>query len=350
MLLATALAMTITSSDITEVAVTPNPDGSMPSLVEITPGEFVDLSFRPIPPQYPRSAASRGQEGWVELSYVVDEQGQVNHVVVSDSNGIESLEQAAIDALMQIDFEPATLNGEPVVSCRNSHRYTFYMDDGGFSGRRHVRLNNQILEAWAEGDFEAVTEGVTEMSELPRNNLYDEASFRMLNALLAEHNGENTLAISEYREAFRWGENRLTKENLTIIVTNTYRLLLQEGRYQEAIMWAHQAANPVGESNIQNVLEHANSLAEQLTEVEALPTRLTLSDRGGYLHELTRPVFQLAADEGQLDSFELRCDASFKAFEFNPDVAVQVPASWGSCAVWLSGQADASAVVYEFNE
>ncbi len=46
---------------------------------------------RPIeqtPPKYPKSAQRRDQEGWVDVSYVVQPDGAVTDPIVDDSSGI----------------------------------------------------------------------------------------------------------------------------------------------------------------------------------------------------------------------------------------------------------------------
>lgn len=65
-------------------------------------------------PVYPASAREDKVEGTVILTTVIDEQGKVQDPKVATSSGNEDLDQAAMDAISQWTFRPATLDGKPV--------------------------------------------------------------------------------------------------------------------------------------------------------------------------------------------------------------------------------------------
>ena len=103
-----------------------NPASVMPS-----PVPLYDLDSQPtvigevrIP--YPEDARSRGIEGTVVLSVLVDEGGRVRTVkVVSGPGG--GLDQAAAKAVERIRFRPALRKGQPVPA-QITYRYTFLLD------------------------------------------------------------------------------------------------------------------------------------------------------------------------------------------------------------------------------
>jgi protein TonB len=67
-----------------------------------------------VPPIYPEEARKNRVEGTAILKAVIDEQGQVQDPTVEKSSGHPDLDQAALDAVSQWKFTPATLQGEPV--------------------------------------------------------------------------------------------------------------------------------------------------------------------------------------------------------------------------------------------
>jgi len=75
---------------------------------------------------YPEDARSRGIEGTVVLSVLVDETGQVRSVKVLSGPG-GGLDQAAAKAVEAIRFRPATRKGQPVPALIR-YRYTFLLD------------------------------------------------------------------------------------------------------------------------------------------------------------------------------------------------------------------------------
>jgi protein TonB len=73
-----------------------------------------DNRFRNRPPIYPRQAAMLDQSGTVDLMIHVSDTGVAIGVDVLQSSGVESLDQAAIDAVMKWRFHPALKEGRSV--------------------------------------------------------------------------------------------------------------------------------------------------------------------------------------------------------------------------------------------
>ncbi len=68
------------------------------------------------PPVYPQLAQRRGDEGLVMLRVDVSGDGQPRSVAVLRSSGHESLDAAAMTAVRQWRFVPATSNNVPIAS------------------------------------------------------------------------------------------------------------------------------------------------------------------------------------------------------------------------------------------
>jgi len=75
---------------------------------------------------YPEDARSRGIEGTVVVSVLVDETGKVRSVKLISGPGA-GLDQAAVKAVERIRFRPATRKGQPVPA-QITYRYTFLLD------------------------------------------------------------------------------------------------------------------------------------------------------------------------------------------------------------------------------
>ncbi|HSP05810.1 MAG TPA: TonB family protein, partial [Acidobacteriota bacterium] len=97
------------------------PKPAKPAEPEVRPGELVPLTADVTPPKsikkafakYPEMARKQRLEGVVALSILVSETGQVIDVKVTKSaNPI--LDQAAMDAVKQWQYQPATKKGVPV--------------------------------------------------------------------------------------------------------------------------------------------------------------------------------------------------------------------------------------------
>jgi protein TonB len=77
-----------------------------------------------IPPVYPLSARRLGKEGQVELLFVVNAQGDVENVMVVDSEPRDVFDEAAVKTIKKWKFKPARKNNKPV-SCRVEIPLTF---------------------------------------------------------------------------------------------------------------------------------------------------------------------------------------------------------------------------------
>ena len=65
-------------------------------------------------PVYPPDAVKQKLEGLVTLSVTIAASGEVTRVTIAESCGHEVLDQAALDAVCQWQFSPATQGGKPV--------------------------------------------------------------------------------------------------------------------------------------------------------------------------------------------------------------------------------------------
>src|SRR5439155_1793835 len=70
-----------------------------------------------------------GREGWVALSYIVSPEGKVIEPMIEDSSGIHEFERAALNAVKDWRYKPATLNGEPVEQSMTRTIIRFQLQD-----------------------------------------------------------------------------------------------------------------------------------------------------------------------------------------------------------------------------
>lgn len=81
--------------------------------------DFILPSLRedPVPVHYPRRALQRGWEGSFVIAIEVLPTGEVGRWQVMKSTGYSLLDEAAIEAVRQWRFHPATEQGKAVASC-----------------------------------------------------------------------------------------------------------------------------------------------------------------------------------------------------------------------------------------
>lgn len=94
--------------------------------VELNEG-FVEARLKSrTAPKYPQLMAEKSAMGIVDIQYIVEKDGTTrNHTILGATNNY--FKRAALDAIKQDKFEPATINGHPVQEYGRKMRYNFLM-------------------------------------------------------------------------------------------------------------------------------------------------------------------------------------------------------------------------------
>ena len=100
-----------------------NPEAAIP----FSPGIMVPLIRTA--PSYPQRAAARGIEGFVELSFTVNEMGNVIDPIFLHAFPEGYFERAALQAIQRWKYSPATDNGTPIATHDVRQRIVFEMEN-----------------------------------------------------------------------------------------------------------------------------------------------------------------------------------------------------------------------------
>lgn len=85
-----------------------------PAVVKAAEQPFkADMAGNCAVPTYPAASARNGDTGTVGLALLIDPKGHVADAKVTSSSGFRELDRAAMAALSQCSFKPATTNGVP---------------------------------------------------------------------------------------------------------------------------------------------------------------------------------------------------------------------------------------------
>lgn len=86
------------------------------------------ISLVRVQPTYPAAALTRGLEGWVDVQFDVQVNGQATNIVVKASSD-KVFETAAIRAAKRFRFKAAVVDGMPQVATGINYRFRFEMND-----------------------------------------------------------------------------------------------------------------------------------------------------------------------------------------------------------------------------
>ncbi len=300
-------------------------------------------------PEYPLVAQRFGNEGWVMLSFVVSETGEVEEPMIEDSSGVEAFERAALDAIRRWRYTPATVNGEPVEQSMLKTRITFALEGPATGATRRFqdayRAIRRLLDA---GDYAAAEPLLGEMEFGGRQNLYEDALFWALKYGYLEGVQSTDTAAKQRALQLALGHqaDHLPADMLVALFQRLYVLQVQATDFSAARSTFERLRDSEAASKSD---QHARAVAEltpsyeQIERVIAGPQVLTVKAEIGqydyWVHDLMRRSFSIATVNGRIDAVDVRCERGTRRYASFPDGAVwQVPESWGECGVYIKGE------------
>ena len=94
----------------------------------VDPNTIVNGGYKTLPTvAYPPASQDQGEEGMVKLSVLVEANGSVSEVKVTQSTGHQRLDAAAVRAARRAGYQRNSVNGTPVRTRFNTS-YTFRLD------------------------------------------------------------------------------------------------------------------------------------------------------------------------------------------------------------------------------
>jgi len=308
-------------------------------------------------PEYPSAMRSKGEEGWVTLSYVIGADGRVSDLIVQDSSGQRDFEKAALKAAAKWRFSPATVEGRPVEQCDTSDTFVFFIQGGRGGARKTFRDQFTAIRArYGAGDVEGAARDVDEMLAAGGWNNYETSRLRLLRFELCKGTGDLKCELENLRRAaFNRGrglEAGLYRQVLEAtagaeIRSELYRDALQTIAKRNKLKPALAADHPLTKAAADIVaLAHGN---------DPLAFKGQIGFRSGcdlgepnWSHQLLRRKFAIDPLEGRVDKLEIRCDWRRATDSVSPDKAWTLPADWGNCVVYVFGEVGAKLKLVEY--
>jgi TonB family protein len=308
-------------------------------------------------PAYPNRELYRGLEGWVSVSYIVSETGEVKEAMIEDSSGNEGLEDAALAAVREWRYEPATINGKPVEQSITNSVIRFQIDGANGASREFIASFKEIQSLLAAKDLAKAQELLTDLRDKGRRNLYEDAWFWWLQFMYLDlTNGDAEERRDALAKAIGYEEMYLPADLFVSASAKLFVLRVQAGDLggaldaYERLTSSKAARRGKGYSEVQPQLESA---VRKIELAAAGETVLSLRGRVGahdyWVHALLRRSFSLGKIEGSLEHLSIRC--SRRSVTFTPVTGEHtwtVPAGYGDCSVYLKGMPGATFEFYEY--
>jgi TonB family protein len=337
--------------------------GSATAQNDATPAEITRIDSTPpvligqVVPRYPPNALVSRREGWVAISYIVSQSGEVTGAMIEDSSGNESIETAAMRAVTKWSYAPATVGGQPVehVMTRQIFRLQLEGAPPGAS-KSFVKSFRKIRDLLEARDLSAARDLLTTLRDTERRNLYEDAWFWWLQAYYLEtSSGDVDEQIDALTRAVAYEDVLLEPEMFVSAAARLFVLRVGSGDYSAALQ-AYERLMSEREIRASKAYRATQpQLAPIVAEIErAIAGKEMLRTRGRvgvyeyWVHSLVRRSFSLANIAGSLDHLSIRC--SRRNVTFAPVTGENtwtIPESYGACSVYVHGVPGTTFEFYE---
>lgn len=295
-------------------------------------------------PTYPKEAARHGREGWVRMSYVIDEEGNVVDPVVEDFGGDKAFRRKAIAAIKKWKFNPAIKDGEPTQSCQNMVQLDFVLSGPTGATRQFASTYREIHELVREDKAQEADEQMVAFRKRATGNRYENAYLWSLDSMIAnalkDENREldslfKTLASSKSHDS---RHATFDEEYYQYIHQRLFILSANAGRYAEALDQASTLAQ-MGLDNPRylEIKDAITTIESRIASEDNIFVPMLIQEEGNEFHRLVRSKFAFADIEGSLDTVEVRCDSHREIFTVAEGNIWNIPESWGACQVLVEG-------------
>lgn len=306
------------------------------------------------PPKYPIQAARNGNEGWVQISFVVDENGAVIDPVIEDSSGIRGFEKAGLSAIKQWQYSPAIRDGEKIEQCRNSIQLNFKLENSVKGGRkRFVRMYKKANEALTTPNIVLAEQLISKMGEEKIWNSYEDAWFWMLKSELAKLQGNQSEQLKSInRVTFSSQSSQYVGEaSYLYLLQQKFSLEIQASLFSQALeTFAQISQRPGSEKAVSALEKYATQINQVLETQDFIVVEGKIGDDGDWWHSLSRNRFSFSDIAGTIDTVELRCANKREKYTVADDTEWAIPASWGRCKIMVVGDKQANFKLVEIRQ
>lgn len=304
--------------------------------------QYLDLleSAKPIervPPKYPVSMARSNMEGWVRVSFVVDENGAVVDPIIHDSSGLKAFEKSALKAVKQWRYEPAMLNGEPVEQCNSKVQLMFKLENNDNAvSRSFLRHYKRLKNAIEEHELEEAGDIYQAFSEETQRNLAEGIHFSVVSAMYFQAIKDEVRLYRELINIVDYGREYLPEESYLSFLYNRLVAEIQANKLASAKETAEIAATYFPEHAM--TLQVADLIAKVndfVADNDTFVVTGKISGNGRWSHKLLHNKFEVSANKSKFERIEVRCDNKRSSFGGVSSQTVIVPMEWGQCYIYV---------------
>lgn len=302
-------------------------------------------------PNYPVGALSQRREGWVLVSFIISEQGEVIEPMIEDSSSGD-FDASALRAISRWRYRPATLGGKPVEQSMVQTMIRYKIVEAKGASPRFIKKYRAIARLIDEKNLAEAGPLVQALGE-GELNFYEEAWFWWLNYVYLEATGTAEPAPLEESLRKALGSSQGQDDDYLqpdIFVSASQRLFVlrvRSGDLSGAVtVFEHLEASRMAKRSklYKDVAASLESIYDKIMSVVAGPDILQqtarVDEHDYWVHRMLRRSFALGdVKGGKLEVVDVRCTRANRRFLSIPKNAVlKIPDTWGDCSVYIKGE------------
>lgn len=324
--------------------------GSLPALS--LAADFVKAESVSTPtPIVPFQARKDGVEGWVQLSFVITENGDVMDPIIHDSTGRKEFEEAALSAVKEWKYKPTLLDGKPTSQSLSKVQINFILETndtydedrkrGEVDKRFHSRFT-RALKYLQKGKLEKTKEKIEELEGRKRKSWVENSYLWVVQGYYHEKLGDPNTASKYFQRVVSNGSDVLPRPLYLEVLKKWFTASVQTNRLSEAAEAYEQFAKIDPEHKVlASIKPYYDQVKTFLSSNEPLEVLGVLPQNGNWHHKLERNSFQIVSAQKTLDQVEIRCDKHRLTEKSISQKAFKIPSDWGQCMVYVDGPVSA---------
>ncbi len=268
-------------------------------------------------PVFPDADVSNDSEGWVRIGFTIDAEGSTRNVTVLDRVGSERMISAAISAVKNWDYKPATLNGQPADQFGNTAEILYELQTG-----QAKPVHENVIKLYERGrdlvNKGQVAEGIAvlESAKEERLNMYELATISFALAYAYNQSNEPQKALPHIRHAMIEDGKYLEKRIFNPAKRLRIRLESRVGNLRYVACAPALAdtddfdPNGADRKDLMRIIASTTTLLKStspLVKAAKIDQPDDEDKPGMWEHDLIRRKFSFAAITGELTKFRASC-------------------------------------------
>jgi len=318
----------------TLAADTPTTNHAKQAVETFTPPELE----RTKKPLFPRSSQIKGHEGWVNLSMMIDTNGEPYDVTVTSSSGEPAFEKSAVAAASKWQYQPAEL-GSAKIDAAVRTVVTFELSGPTGASSAYTKSYRKLNSAIEADDQTSAEKLLTTLADIS-HTLYEQAYWR-----LGQYQYERKWGSSQgqyaalNRATFLNGDRGyLPDESLTSLLAARFNLELEASLYAKARATATSLLARKLDDGLRAGLERVQREIDNLEVAEGTIVVSGNIDNSNYFgHDLLRGAFAFRNVEGDIAELRLHCDKGYVGFVYDAGISYNVEPGYRDCSLTAIG-------------